>query len=344
MTNHPRAGSLIHARVPRGFRRARVPADMSARVTASIAPVAAPGRTARAPASSRVVAAVTTNKPCVTNKLEAKSSRGRRDVAAGAKRGKGGKGGGGAALAGDTTLHVTLEADGSDEWRLDDVAEAIRAGGVGIIPTDSRYAFVVDLESRDGVQTLYDLKGAKDYKPMSILCAGFSDIDRYTQGFPDNVVAGRQQPFKLARKCLPGPYTFILNAGKDMPKVCLLDPRSKSKNCKARKTVGVRVPSHPVTAALLRRLERPLLCGSVPNLDESHDDDIQDPVSMLDEYERRGLAFLVDCGVMRNPASTVIDLSKGTPKLVRRGAGDASMWVDDDDDPTLSSDDEAWGF
>lgn len=344
MTNHRRAGSLIHARVPRGFRRARVPADMSARVTASIAPVAAPGRTARAPASSRVVAAVTTNKPCVTNKLEAKSSRGRRDVAAGAKRGKGGKGGGGAALAGDTTLHVTLEADGSDEWRLDDVADAIRAGGVGIIPTDSRYAFVVDLESRDGVQTLYDLKGAKDNKPMSILCAGFSDIDRYTQGFPDNVVAGRQQPFKLARKCLPGPYTFILNAGKDMPKVCLLDPRSKSKNCKARKTVGVRVPSHPVTAALLRRLERPLLCGSVPNLDESHDDDIQDPVLMLDEYERRGLAFLVDCGVMRNPASTVIDLSGGTPKLVRRGAGDASVWVDDDDDPTLSSDDEAWGF
>lgn len=314
---------------------------MSARVTARFAPVAAPGRTARAPASSRVV----TNKP-VTNTLEEKSSRRkRRDVAAGAKRGKGGKGGGGAALAGDTTLHVTLEADGSDEWRLDDVADAIRAGSVGIIPTDSRYAFVVDLESRDGVQTLYDLKGAKDNKPMSILCAGFSDIDRYTQGFPDNVVAGRQQPFKLARKCLPGPYTFILNAGKDMPKVCLLDPRSKSKNCKARKTVGVRVPSHPVTAALLRRLDRPLLCGSVPNLEaDTYDDDVQDPVLMLDEYERRGLGFLVDCGVMRNPGSTVIDLSKGKPQLVRRGAGDHSLWVDDDDDPTLSSDDEAWGF
>ena len=313
---------------------------MSARVTARFAPVAAPGQ-----ASSRVVTAVI-NKPAVsmTNTLEAKSSRGGRDVAARAKRGKGGKGGGGAALAGDATLHVTLEADGSDEWRLDDVADAIRAGCVGIIPTDSKYAFVVDLESRDGVQTLYDLKGAEDNKPMSILCAGFSDIDRYTQGFPDNVVAGRQQPFKLARKCLPGPYTFILNAGKDMPKVCLLDPRSKSKKCKARKTVGVRVPSHPVTAALLRRLDRPLLCGSVPNLDDAYDDDVQDPVLMLDEYERRGLSFLVDCGVMRNPASTVIDLSKGKPSLVRRGAGDASVWVDDDDDPTTSSDDEAWGF
>ena len=67
-------------------------------------------------------------------------------------------------------------------------------------------------------------------------------------------------------------------------------------------------------------------------------------VLMLDEYERKGLAFLVDVGVMHNPASTVIDLSSGSPKLIRRGAGDASMWVDEDEDPPLASDDEAWGF
>jgi tRNA threonylcarbamoyl adenosine modification protein (Sua5/YciO/YrdC/YwlC family) len=223
-------------------------------------------------ASSRAVPrGARTNRPTAPTRRPKAPAR---DVTTSAKRGKGGKGGGGGGGAGGTavagdTLHVTLEADGSDDWRLDDVADAIRAGGVGIIPTDSRYAFVVDLESRDGVQTLYDLKGAGNSKPLSILCRGFSDIDRYTQGFPDNVVAGRQQPFKLARKCLPGPYTFILNAGKDLPKVCLVDPRSKAKNCKVRKTVGVRVPNHPVTQALLARLDRPLLCGTVPNLDET---------------------------------------------------------------------------
>ena len=84
---------------------------------------------------------------------------------------------------------------------------------------------------------------------------------------------------------------FILNAGKDLPKVCLVDPRSKAKNCKVRKTVGVRVPNHPVTQALLARLDRPLLCGTVPNLDETYDDDNQDPVLMLDEYERKGPRF-----------------------------------------------------
>ena len=74
------------------------------------------------------------------------------------------------------------------------------------------------------------------------------------------MVAGRQQPFKLARQCLPGPYTFILNAGRDLPKVCLEEPGKKGgKACKARKTVGVRVSADPVCIALLARLDRPLL-------------------------------------------------------------------------------------
>ena len=126
---------------------------------------------------------------------------------------------------------------------------------MGIIPTDTKYAFVADLESRAAVQALYDVKGAGSSKPMSILCRGFSDIDRYTGGFPDNVVPGRQQAFKIARKCLPGPFTFILWAGKALPKVCLVDPGSKSKrDCKSRRTMGVRVSAHPVCAALLARL------------------------------------------------------------------------------------------
>ena len=120
------------------------------------------------------------------------------------------------------------------------------------------------------------------------------------------------------------------------------DPRRRTARYARPWACGYRTT--PVTQALLARLDRPLLCGTVPNLDETYDDDNQDPVLMLDEYERKGLAFLVDVGVMHNPASTVIDLSSGSPKLIRRGAGDASMWVDEDEDPTLASDDEAWGF
>ena len=150
---------------------------------------------------------------------------------------KGKKGGGGSAVTArpSADAYVTVAEDGSDDRRLDEIASLIREGHVGIIPTDTKYALVCDLESRAGVQTLYDLKGAGASKPMSIPCRGFSDIDKYTQGFPDNVVAGRMQAFKIAKKCLPGPYTFILNAGKELPKVCLADPKSKSKTAKRAK-------------------------------------------------------------------------------------------------------------
>ncbi|EEH57474.1 uncharacterized protein MICPUCDRAFT_5503, partial [Micromonas pusilla CCMP1545] len=236
------------------------------------------------------------------------------------------------------TLFVTVEPDASDDWRLDEIADVIRGGGVGIIPTDTKYAFVADLESRDAVQTLYRLKDAGVGKPMSVLVRGFSDIDAYTQGFPDNVVAGRTQPFKLARQCLPGPYTFILQAGKAMPKICLQDPSTKSKSCKARKTVGVRFSADPVCRALLSRLDRPLLASTVPcEVDGDGIEYAQDPAVMCDDYESEGLlAFVIDCGVRENPPSTVIDLSGGAAKLLRRGAGDASAWVEDDEEETLA--------
>ena len=77
-------------------------------------------------------------------------------------------------------MYVEMDEYMSEAWRLDEVAELIKGGGVGIIPTDTKYAFVADLESRAAVQLLYHLKGAAVSKPMSILCRGFSDIDRYT--------------------------------------------------------------------------------------------------------------------------------------------------------------------
>ena len=258
------------------------------------------------------------------------------------------KGGGGSAVTArpSTAAYVTVAEDGSDDWRLDEIASLIREGHVGIIPTDTKYALVCDLESRAGVQTLYDLKGAGASKPMSILCRGFADIDKYTQGFPDNVVPGRPQAFKIAKKCLPGPYTFILNAGKALPKVCLADPKSKSKNCRSRKTVGVRMSARATTAALLSRLDRPLLSTTAPAngpFGEDEPDGLQDPAVLAESFGDR-LAFVVDAGASFNPPSTVLDLSGGTPTLIRRGAGDASLWVDDEDAGAGADDEDAWGW
>ena len=162
--------------------------------------------------------------------------------------------------------------------------------------------------------------GAGSNKPFSILCRGFADIDHYTQGFPNNPAPGVVLAFKLAQRSLPGPFTFILNASKSLPKVCLADTKKKSSSAaKTRKTVGVRMPSHVVCAALLARCDRPLLCGSVP-LDA-------DPASMMDAYP--GVSFVIDAGPhsYRAPPSTVIDLTVSPYKIVRRGAGDVTMWI-----------------
>ena len=280
----------------------------------------------------------------------ASSQRRRFDVVARAKtkqkRASGGGGGSGVATAEGLYVEMDLETIGleGEAWKLDAVAEAIRRGAVGVIPTDTKYAFVADLTNADAVQKLYDIKNAGLNKPLSILCRGFADIDTYTTGFPSNPKAGATLPFKLAKQCLPGPYTFILPASKELPKVCLMDKSTKDKarQCKARKTVGVRIPACDVTTALLELLDAPLMCSTVPECDD-------EPAVIYDNYLAAGLGFMVDIGARASSAaSTVVDLSTGDARVLRRGAGDPDMWAsaDDDDDEDDGGDDEdaAWGF
>ena len=250
-------------------------------------------------------------------------------------------GGGGTAVAEGLYVEMDLEHVGleGEAWKLDAVAEAIRGGAVGVIPTDTKYAFVADLTNADAVQKLYDIKNAGLNKPLSILCRGFADIDTYTTGFPSNPKAGATLPFKLAKKCLPGPYTFILPASKELPKVCLMDKSTKDKarQCKARKTVGVRIPACDVTTALLELLDAPLMCSTVPECDD-------EPAVIYDNYLAAGLGFMVDIGARASSAaSTVVDLSTGDARVLRRGAGDPDMWASDEDEDEVDED-AAWGF
>jgi tRNA threonylcarbamoyl adenosine modification protein (Sua5/YciO/YrdC/YwlC family) len=264
-----------------------------------------------------------------------------------AKRGRGGGGGGGggqATLAAEA-MYVELDLDvvglEGEAWKLDQVAEAIRAGEVGVIPTDTKYAFVADLTNQNAVQKLYDIKNAGLNKPLSILCRGFQDIDTYTTGFPSNPKPGMPLPFKLAKQCLPGPYTFILPASKELPKICLMDKSTKDKarQCKSRKTVGVRIPDCDVTRALLDLLDAPLMCSTVPECDD-------DPAVIYDTYLPRGLGFLIDIGQRQvSAASTVVDLSDGDARVLRAGAGEPDLWASMDEDDSVDNDpDAAWGF
>ena len=273
----------------------------------------------------------------------ARAKRGRKSTGGGG--GGGGRAGGGGASTLDAAMYVDLDLDvvglEGEAWKLDAVVDALKRGAVGIIPTDTKYAFVADLNNAEAVQKLYDIKDAGLNKPLSILCRGFADIDAYTTGFPNNPSPGQPLAFKLAKQCLPGPYTFILPASKELPKVCLMDKSTKDKarQCKSRKTVGVRVPACEVARAILNLLDAPLMCSTVPECDD-------DPAVIYDAYLPRGLDFMVDIGALRGDASTVVDLSSGDVRVLRRGGGEPDLWAStDDDDETVENDeDAAWGF
>ena len=120
---------------------------------------------------------------------------------------------------------------------------APRRPQVGIIPTDSRPAFVCDLEDKAAVQKMYELKGINPSKRLSIMCRDLRDVATYTLGFPAASAPGQPDMFKVARRALPGPYTVILHASKALPKQVTNYVSGKSKH---RTTVGVRLPDDPV--------------------------------------------------------------------------------------------------
>eukprot|EP01025_Chloroclados_australasicus_P068706 TRINITY_DN9565_c1_g1_i2.p2 TRINITY_DN9565_c1_g1~~TRINITY_DN9565_c1_g1_i2.p2 ORF type:complete len:220 (-),score=2.65 TRINITY_DN9565_c1_g1_i2:16-675(-) len=137
-------------------------------------------------------------------------------------------------------LYVEVQEDGSDSWRLEPVIELLKNGGVGIIPTDSYPALVCSLNNLGAVQRLYNIKDISPKKPLSILCKDFRDINKYTLGFPAANLPGQQDMFRIMKQVLPGPYTIILPASKEMPKQVLDGSRHKTKS---RKQVGVRMPN-----------------------------------------------------------------------------------------------------
>jgi tRNA threonylcarbamoyl adenosine modification protein (Sua5/YciO/YrdC/YwlC family) len=159
------------------------------------------------------------------------------------------------------------------------------------------YGLGCDLSSRKGVEALYRMKNMRHDQLLSFVCPDLSDISRYA------IVSDRA--YRVMRRLLPGPYTFILAATKEVPRTLRMK----------RKTVGVRVPSHPVTLALTRALGRPLVSTSA-SLDGEY---FIDPGEIEDRFP--DVALVMDSDDVGLTPSTVIDLSDGEPVVVREGAG-----------------------
>jgi tRNA threonylcarbamoyl adenosine modification protein (Sua5/YciO/YrdC/YwlC family) len=179
--------------------------------------------------------------------------------------------------------------------------EVLERGGVIAYPTGTVYGFGADLFNKKAVERVYQIKGAKTDKPFSFLCADLSEIARYAR-VPDSA-------YRIMRRLVPGPYTFVLEATKEVPKLCL----------SRRRTVGIRVPEHPVALALLEAFGRPIISTSAKR-DDDDEWTLNDPAEIGEKFKQ--LDLILDAGPADIVPSTVIAFHEnGEVEVLRRGAG-----------------------
>jgi len=197
-----------------------------------------------------------------------------------------------------------------EERKLRQVVDCLRDGGVIIYPTDTVYALGCDITRSSAIEQLCRLKGIALKKAnFAFICEDLSHISEYTRPFGT-------QAYKLMRKCLPGAFTFILEASNKVPK--LLNAN--------RKTVGIRVPDNEIALSIVRLLGNPLITTSL-KIDDEINEYPTDPEEIYDLYGNQvDIVIAGDVGGIE--PSTVVDCTGDAPSLVRQGAGELPYDLD----------------
>ncbi|MBC9071680.1 threonylcarbamoyl-AMP synthase [Thauera sp. CAU 1555] len=181
-------------------------------------------------------------------------------------------------------------------------AEIMRGGGLVALPTDSAYALAALTGDASVLARIRQIRGVDERHHFTLMCRDLSEIATYAR--VDNA------QYRLLKATTPGAYTFILEGTKELPRR-VLHPK--------RKTIGLRVPDHPVVSALLEELNEPMLTSTLLLPDE--DLPLTDPEEIRDRLEKQ-VELIIEAGYCGPEATSVIDLTSGAPELVRAGRGD----------------------
>ncbi len=198
---------------------------------------------------------------------------------------------------------IKLFEDNPNERDILKVVEVLKNGGVIIYPTDTIYAIGCDINNVKAIQRVCQLKGIKPEKAnFSMICRDLSNIAAYAKV--------NNEVFKVMKRNLPGPYTFILPATTKLPNAMM----------NRRKTIGIRIPDNYIVMAIVEELGNPLLTTSVKAEDEFLEY-MTDPELIYEKYDKQ-VDLIIDGGYGQNIASTVVDCTGDTIEIIRQGIGE----------------------
>ncbi|MBK9344945.1 MAG: threonylcarbamoyl-AMP synthase [Burkholderiales bacterium] len=200
--------------------------------------------------------------------------------------------------------YFELHPDNPQPRLLKQAVAMLEKGHILAVPTDSSYALVCHVDDKAAADSLRRIRGVDDRHHLTLLCRDLSELANYAR--VDNA------QYRLLKSATPGPYTFILEASKEVPRR-LSHP--------SRKTIGLRLPEHKVLQALLELHGAPLLATTLIPVNET--DPLNDPDEIRARYEH-SIAAVLDAGACPLQPTTVIDLTDGVPEVLRLGRGDVT--------------------
>ena len=200
---------------------------------------------------------------------------------------------------------ISINQDNPQPRHIQQIAEQLRSGAVICYPTDTVYGIGCDIFNQKAIKKIYQIKQRPKHKPFSFMCSGLKNVNNY--GHVSNMA------YRVMKKALPGPFTFVLPSTKLVPKIMVTK----------QKTVGIRVPDNNICLSLIEALGNPILTTSA-TLDEEGP-----PLTEAYEFDERlgnMVDLVIDGGNLYPDPSTVVSFTGNEPEVLRQGKGDISLF------------------
>lgn len=198
---------------------------------------------------------------------------------------------------------ISIHPINPEPRKIDKVVDVLKGGGIIVYPTDTIYGIGCDLMNRRSVERLCQILDIKPQKlDLSFICSSVSHVTEYVKRLETS-------EFKILKKFLPGPFTFLFESNSRVPKILGVN----------KKTVGIRIPDHKIPLDIVALLGNPLITSSIKD-DDQIKEYTTDPEEIFEDFKHK-VDLVIDGGTGGNMPSTIIDFTEGTPKIIRQGLG-----------------------